>query len=223
MAGLNPSNAVCHDQPIGDGDIKVPRAKPLVPDSKSVCVKAKHRKKNAVGAGNSECFWPILPGETIGLARVVQPVETDIEMIEQGRTDGFVPSKTEVVGESRLEKVRVEGRREGLGSVKLFLVATAIGEEEFIAIAPVLVNPETHGGVQNGVIGDKDEIISQPLCGVRMNGKVGKHLLSNRTERNIDLVSGECEAASDEASGTRGSRGIKDLSPQYRRIVARID
>src|SRR6266481_6453149 len=196
MAGLNPRNAVCHDQPIGDGYIKVPRAKPLVSNSKSVCVKAKHRKKNAAGAGNSECFWPILPGETIGLAGVVQPVETDIEMIEQGRTDGFVPSKTEVVGESRLEKVRVEGRREGLGSVKLFLVAAAIG--------------------------GKDEIILQPLSRVRMNGKVGKHLLSNRAKRNIDLVSGECEAASHEASRTRGSRGIKDLTSQYRRIVARI-
>src|SRR5712664_1769698 len=142
-------------------------------------------------------------------------------MIEQGRTYGFVPSKTEVVGEPGFIKILIKRRRDGWRTVKLFLVAAAIGEEEFIAIAPVLVNPETHGGVQNGVIGDKDEIILQPLGRVRMNGKVGKHLLSNRTERNIDLVSGECEAASHEASRTRGRRGIKDLTSQYRRIVAR--
>src|SRR6267142_1612249 len=135
MAGLNPRNAVSDYKPVGNGHIKVPR------------VKGKLGKKNPAGTGNSECFWPILPRKTIGLARVVQPVEADIEMIEQGRTEGFVPSKTEVVREPRLEKVRVEGRREGLGSVKLFLVAAAIGEEEFIAVSPVLVNPESHSGV----------------------------------------------------------------------------
>src|SRR5260370_22517560 len=84
-------------------------------------------------------------------------------MIETGKTDGFVPSKTEVVREPRLEKVRVEGRREGLGSVKLFLVAAAIGEEEFIAVSPVLVNPESHSGVQNRVIGVEDEIVDQAV------------------------------------------------------------
>src|SRR5882762_9658508 len=169
MAGLNPRNAVSDYKPVGNGHIKVPRAKPLVADIKTARVKGKLGKKNPAGTGNSECFWPILPRETIGLAWVVQPVETDIEMIEQGRTEGFVPSKTEVVREPRLEKVRVEGRREGLGSVKLFLVAAAIGEEE---------------------------VILQPLRRVWMNGKVRKDFLRDRADAG-DLVSWEGDAAPD--------------------------
>src|SRR5258708_39188074 len=98
-------------------------------------------------------------------------------MIEQGRTDGFVPSKTKVVGKSRLEKIRVERGRDGCHPVKLFLVADAIGEEEFIAIAPVLVNPESHGGVQDRVIGLKDKVVSQPLRRVCMRVEEGKNFL----------------------------------------------
>src|SRR6267154_2576158 len=132
MAGLNPSNAVRDYKPIGNGHIKVAGAKPLVSDVESARMKSKHGKKNPARAGNSECLRPVLPGETIGLARIVQPVESHIEMIEQRRTEGFVPTKTEVVGEARLEKVCVEWRGEGLDSVKLFLVAAAIGEKEFV-------------------------------------------------------------------------------------------
>src|SRR5690242_14620441 len=148
MTVLNPGNAVRDDKPVGNGHIKVAGTKPLVSDVETVGMKSKLGEKNPAGVGNSKCFWPVLPGETIALAGVVQPVETHIEVIEQGRADGFVPSKTEVVGEPRLEKIRVDWRRERLGSVELFLVAAAIGEKELVAASPVLVNSEAHGGVK---------------------------------------------------------------------------
>src|SRR5262245_20069309 len=144
MAALDPRNTVGHNKAVGNGDIKISGTETLISNTKRVCVKRKYGKKGSAGIGDSKRFWPILAGETVGYARVVQPIKTDIEMIEQGRTDGFVPAKSKIVRESRLEKIRVEGRREGLRPVKLFLVATAVGKEEFVRRPPVLINPETH-------------------------------------------------------------------------------
>src|SRR6267154_1821490 len=204
MAGLNPSNAVRDYKPIGNGHIKVAGAKPLVSDVESARMKSKYGKKNPARAGNSECLWPVLPGEIIGLARIVQLVEPHVEVIEQRRTDGFVPSKTEIVGEARLEEVRVEWRRQRLGSVKLFLVAAAIGEEEFIAVSPVLINPERHGGIENGVSGVEDKIVPQRVSNtwISVNRQEGENLLRDRANT-CDLVAGKGDAAPDETSGAR--------------------
>src|SRR5216110_1307311 len=150
MPGLNPRNAVRDYQPIGNGYIKIAGAKPLVPDIETAGVKGEYRKKNPVDARNSKCFWPVLPGEAFSRARVVQPVKADIEMIEQRRANGFVPSKTEVVREARLEKVLVEGRRYGLGSVKLFLVPAAPAQQAPIAPNSIRVTPENRGGLHHG-------------------------------------------------------------------------
>ena len=83
-------------------------------------------------------------------------------------------------------------------SVKLLLVPAAIGEKESIAVSPVLVNPKRHGGVQNGVGGVKDKIVSQWISGIcsRVNRQEGKNFLRDRA--NIcDLVPGKSDAAPD--------------------------
>src|SRR6266404_1407052 len=114
-------------------------------------------------------------------------------MIEQGRTDGLVPSKTEVVGEARLEKVRVEGRREARVSIQLLLVPAAIGEEEFIGVSPVLVNPESHGRISNRVSGDKDKVVPQRISSIwiRVNRQEGKNILCDRADASdLELANG---------------------------------
>ncbi len=143
-------------------------------------------------------------------------------MIEQGRTDGLVPSKTEVVGEARLEKVRVEGRREARVSIQLLLVPAAIGEEEFIGVSPVLVNPESHGRISNRVSGDKDKVVPQRISSIwiRVNRQEGKNILCDRADAS-DLVAGEGGAAL-HAAHSLGRGRIKDLACQDRSAIARI-
>src|SRR5260370_724856 len=165
--------------------------------------KAQQETSERVPSLGVACLEGCLDIAKFVVRRVGGAVETNSEVIEQRRTDGFVASKKEVVGEPRLEKIRVEGRREDLVSVKLFLVAAAVGEEEFIAVSPVLVNTETHGGVQKWVSRVKDEVFPQRISSIwiRVNRQVGKHLLRDRADVS-DLVAGEGEAATEETSGT---------------------
>ena len=134
-------------------------------------------------------------------------------MIQQRRTDRPVPAKTDVVGKPGLKEVGIEGRRKSRRSVQLLLVTAAVGKEEFVAGAPVLVDSERHRGVSNGDNGTKDEVILKSVQGSREIGmglQKGKHFFCDRAQI-CDHVTGERLSACHAVDNCRGRR-VEDLT-----------
>lgn len=79
-------------------------------------------------------------------------------MIQQRRTDRLVPTETDVMGKPGLVEVGVKRSGDGSSAIQLRLITAAIGEEELVAAAPVLVNAEGHSGVPLGINGAKNKV-----------------------------------------------------------------
>ena len=97
MATLNPGDAFSNQQAVGDGIIETTAADSLVPDSYGASFEPELWKTRATSTGNAQRLFPVLPGDAYPLTRVIEPVKTDVEMVQQSGAESIVPAEAEVM------------------------------------------------------------------------------------------------------------------------------
>ena len=94
------------------------------------------------------------------------------------------------MGETRLEKIRIQRCRQPRSAIDLFLIAAAIREKEFVICAKVVVDSERHCGINYRDIGVKDEVVAFRVgWGVRMNAEEAENILGHCAQRGRDYIS----------------------------------
>src|SRR6266581_972181 len=222
----DPRDGVGNQQTIGDGVVETSAAKTLIPDSYGASGEAELWKTRATSAFYTQRLFPVLPGDACPLTRVIQPVKTDVDMIQQSGAESIVPAKAEVMRDAGSKKVLIERRGKHRISIQCFEITVTVGKKELTSRPPVLIYTEGLRGSPNGFVGVKKKIVEEPILAT---GDVGMHLQEpeyvqgNGTKRASDLVSGEGDAAADESSRAGGSGGIEDLAEQNGSIVTRVE
>src|SRR5262245_40131267 len=116
-----------------------------------------------MGPANPKHYGPILAGDRYSLARVIEPVKTDDEVVQQSRTERTVPAETKVMRDAGSEKVLIERHRKDGSSIQSLEVAIVVGKPKLVLFSPVLIDAERHSGRINGFIGEKKEIVCEPV------------------------------------------------------------
>src|SRR6267378_4815632 len=173
MTALDPGDTVGNQQAVGDGNIETSAAKTLIPDSYGASAEAELWKTRAACPGNAQRLLPVLPGDGCPLTWVIQPVKTDVDMIQQSGGESIVPAKAEVMRDARSKKVLIERRGKHGISIQCFKITVAVGKKELTSGPPVLINTPGYRGSPNGFVGVKKEIIDEPILAT---GDVGMHL-----------------------------------------------
>jgi len=132
-------------------------------------IKAELRKDLTVSVADSEQGRPIGAVYAVRFAEVVQAVQPHREGVQPICRNAIVPTKADIVGKIGVEKIRIQRRGEGIGPTWSLLVTAAVGEEELVFRAPVLVDAEGHRGIPNLLVRQEDEIVPQATGRIGLN------------------------------------------------------
>src|SRR3989442_14563819 len=100
MTPPDSGETVRNQQAVGNGGIEASAPKTLIPAKNRTSPETELWKTRATSPGNAQRLFPVLPGNTYHSTKVMQPIETQVEVVKQTRAEGTVPSKTEVMREA---------------------------------------------------------------------------------------------------------------------------
>ena len=152
----------------------------------------------------------------------MQPIEADVQVIEQSRADRPVPAETDIVGKPRLKEIRVQRRGDGPVAVQLLLVPAAVRKEELVVNSPILIDAERHRGVALRIDRLENKIVFESERWIGMNVQKRQHILRDSAKRGGDFVARKRRAALDSTYRLRRGR-VKDLAEMNLRAVARVE
>src|SRR6266404_83983 len=221
VTAFDPSDAVRNQQAVGDGVIETSAAEALISDANRTSSEAELWKTRPASPGNAERLLPVLTGDAYPLTRVIEPVKTDVEMVQQSGAESIVPAEAEVMRDAGSKKILIERRGKDRSSIQRFEITVAVGKKELTSGPQVLIYTEGHRGSPNGFVGDKKEIVDEPVqvagarCDVGMHLHEPKYIRGHGAQRAGDLVAGEGGTALYRLATNHNGfcrRGIKNLS-----------
>src|SRR5713101_6980593 len=130
MPALDPGDTVGNQQAVGDGIIETSAAETLISDAKRTSSEAELWKTRPASPANAERLLPVLTGDAYPLTRVIEPVKTDVEMVQQSGAESIVPAEAEVMRDARSKKVLIERRGKRGSSIQRFQITVAVGDRK---------------------------------------------------------------------------------------------
>src|SRR2546427_11516213 len=105
MTPPDPRDSVSNNEAIGNSDIVVASAEPLIPDAKGAASETELRNGNATGAGDAKSLVPVLARHADSLAGVIEAIKTNSQVVQKSCANGLVPAKAKVMRKARFEEV----------------------------------------------------------------------------------------------------------------------